>query len=376
MKPGQNPFPLHATSREAQFIDRSAAIQALNESLKTGKTVLVSGRKGAGKSTLIRQWEIGMENSKGAGILIADCYPSLTEEEWLRSITRQLLSGIDPSQVKTIRELASSLTFMHPLVRYESFSGKAVLDFTLDSDYKPALCLEQLFTYISRTLNPKAIVLDGLQQLGTFRGSDTLSHLKQAITGSPKTQFVFCADEGLQLKQIRERNQMPVDVSILVDVVLDQCGEEILSTYFEKGFSNEKRKLSREAIEHLMDWCRMDLSATVQLAHRLFSGGQKLIDEWTLQEVLREMQQEREAFYYTYRDLLTDNQWILLRGIARERGAKMVMGSEFIRKNGLGTPSSVQTAMAALQEKSLIYEEEGKWWVCDVIFSRWLEEAG
>jgi hypothetical protein len=175
---------------------------------------------------------------------------------------------------------------------------------------------------------------------------------------------------------IREKNQLPVDPSNLVDLVLEHPQEEVFYGYFDKGFTDEKRKLSKEAIEHLMDWCRLDLSATVQVAHRLFSGGQKLIDEWTLQEVLREMQQEREAFYYTYRDLLTDNQWILLRGIARERGAKMVMGSEFIRKNDLGTPSSVQTAMAALQEKSLIYEEEGKWWVCDVIFSRWLEEAG
>jgi hypothetical protein len=51
----------------------------------------------------------------------------------------------------------------------------------------------------------------------------------------------------------------------------------------------------------------------------------------------------------------------------------MVMGAEFVRRYDLGTPSSVQTALLALQEKELVYEEDGRWWLQDVFLSRWLE---
>ena len=49
------------------------------------------------------------------------------------------------------------------------------------------------------------------------------------------------------------------------------------------------------------------------------------------------------------------------------------MGAEFNRKNEPATPSSVQTALQALQDKEMIFEEDSRWWVYDVFLSRWLE---
>ena len=89
-------------------------------------------------------------------------------------------------------------------------------------------------------------------------------------------------------------------------------------------------------------------------------------------DIFEYLQSQRDIFH-TYRRLMTSNQWLLLRGIARERGAKLVMGGEFVRKYGLGSPSSVQTALDALYDKELIYEEDGRLFSEDVALSRWLE---
>jgi GAF domain-containing protein len=117
------------------------------------------------------------------------------------------------------------------------------------------------------------------------------------------------------------------------------------------------------------------MASALVVVERLCDLPQKQVDEWALEKVLQQVLQERAPFFRAYRDLLTRNQWLLLRGIARERGAVKVMGAGFVRKYGLGTPSSVQTALAALQEKDLVYEAEGRWWLYDVLLSRWLESA-
>jgi hypothetical protein len=51
------------------------------------------------------------------------------------------------------------------------------------------------------------------------------------------------------------------------------------------------------------------------------------------------------------------------------------LGNEFIRKNNLGSTSSVQTALAALIEKEMVIDSEGRFFICDVFLSRWLERS-
>jgi hypothetical protein len=92
-----------------------------------------------------------------------------------------------------------------------------------------------------------------------------------------------------------------------------------------------------------------------------------------VERMMAEILKENEAVYYAYRNLLTVNQWELLKGIAKDKGARQVLSADFIRKNNLGSTSSVQTALAALFEKELIYVEEGRFYVYDVFLSRWLE---
>ncbi|MBK7964414.1 MAG: hypothetical protein IPK10_03285 [Bacteroidetes bacterium] len=82
-----------------------------------------------------------------------------------------------------------------------------------------------------------------------------------------------------------------------------------------------------------------------------FARGIKNPDEWYVERLFQEILQENKAVYYNYRKLLTTNQWNLLNGIAKEKGAKKVMSGEFIKLYDLGSASSIQTALLALQEK-------------------------
>lgn len=49
------------------------------------------------------------------------------------------------------------------------------------------------------------------------------------------------------------------------------------------------------------------------------------------------------------------------------------MSASFIKKYALSTPSMVQTAVKKLQDEEIIQISDGKYWVSDVLFRRFLQ---
>jgi len=83
--------------------------------------------------------------------------------------------------------------------------------------------------------------------------------------------------------------------------------------------------------------------------------------------------EENGPVYENYLNLLPRTQVELLKAIACEEGVRTPMASGFVGKYGLGSTSSVQTALKALLDKEMIYEDGAKYFLYDVFFSRWLK---
>lgn len=72
--------------------------------------------------------------------------------------------------------------------------------------------------------------------------------------------------------------------------------------------------------------------------------------------------------------MLTGYQWKVLTAIAIEGNAKRITSKDFIAKHNLGTPSSVHSAVRALLDREMIYNEGDNYLVYDVFLERWLEQ--
>lgn len=101
--------------------------------------------------------------------------------------------------------------------------------------------------------------------------------------------------------------------------------------------------------------------------------GQKKITGEVIMTVMNEMMDENEAVFISYRNLLTDHQWKVLRAIAKEGCIKKILSKDFISKHKLHTTSSVQTSIKALLNKEMVYKENEFYFVHDVFLERWLK---
>ena len=83
--------------------------------------------------------------------------------------------------------------------------------------------------------------------------------------------------------------------------------------------------------------------------------------------------QERTPLYQVYRDLLTSQQFNLLKALAKEIHTEQPTSAGFIKDHQLGAASTVKRSLDSLENKTLIFTEDGKYSLPDIFLMRWLQ---
>jgi len=367
-------FPLDPISPAGALCDRSLLVDEVISAVKANKHVLVYGLPDMGKTALVHQTLARINEEKRQRGFYVNLNNTLNEEEFLTLLAEKTLGRREGDQLKLMRELANWFTHLRPNIRHDPFLASPSISFHLEKGYQAETTLEQFFNYLEKADNRIVIALDDFQQVFSYREGSAEPLLRRFASKCTNVSLIFSFEKCLHTSRLLKPGQEENDFYIsLPQVPVESIPHEVFTEYIDRQFAGEKRMLTSDIPDHILEWCRNRTGHVQFVCNRLFQTGARQPDDWFLERLFQQVLDEWEGVFYNYRTLLASNQWILLRGIAREKGARQVMGSEFIRKNNLGTPSSVQTALLALQEKRLIYEEEGRWYVADVFLSRWLE---
>ena len=108
------------------------------------------------------------------------------------------------------------------------------------------------------------------------------------------------------------------------------------------------------------------------LCNRLFETNLNEITEKIILERLTSILKENESYYYGYRNLLTEQQYLLLKAIGKEGVVRQPSSRKFTNKHNLGATSTINSAIKSLLNKELIFKENDTYKVYDVFFSLWL----
>ncbi len=369
----ENPFPVVTYLGSDYFCDRESETERLIEAIKNGRNTTLTALRRMGKTGLIQHVFEQLNKKKSIRSFYIDLYPTQSQADLIRSLAKHTLGKLDNNHIKLMRELANFFTHLRPVIQYDPLSGAPSVEFTLDTNFQAEHSLDQVFTYLERSGQQLVIALDEFQQITEYKEKNTEALLRTFVQRSKNIRFIFSGSHSSMLQAMFRDQGRPFYQS--TDMMqLGPIEHEAYAKFIVEKFAESRRKISVENAERILDWCRHHTYYVQLVCNRLFARGIKQPDEWYIERLFQEILQENQPVYFNYRKLLTSNQWTLLKGIANEKGARLVMGAEFIRKNDLGTPSSVQTALLALQEKEMIFEEDGRWWVYDVFLSRWLED--
>lgn len=344
-----NPFHTGDFSAKAEYCPRSDEFQQLIQNTQLGVNTILLGIKQIGKTTLLKQIISHTENENNRRCIYININPTSTIENFTQLLINQI--------IKEFRELkANNIDLLSN--RYPTHLLTGILE-SLDKQNKKTL-----------------IVIDDFQQIINYPDNAALQQFQLTLQRLKNIQFIFCCSNELVLNELagNENQTFFANADLLQLHPIKPTNYNMFISWL---FNNNGQLISEEAIDFILDWTRCHSYYTQTLCKRIFAAN---LSEIELEDVHAECGQilsENETTFYTYRNLLSPVQWILLKAIAKEEKVYHPTAKHFLQEHHIGTPANVQRALDALLTKEMVYssrDENGRFYqVQDCFLSRWLE---
>jgi len=371
MKKLRNPFLLTGFHGKEYFCDREQEIKILKEHFDNERNVVLFSWRRIGKTALIKYLLSILEKEKKAETVYVDLLGTRDMAAALKQITQAVYdrfgktsSGISTTFQRLLGKIGVELSF-DPMTGTPTFSIglkdqggterslKAIGDF-LDGRNKQVLIIldefQQIIAYADQ--NGEAVFRTWMQSFPSIRFIYSGSHRKMMISMfSEKNRPFYRSTQLLQLD--------PIDLELY---------KEFIGNHFEKNY----KTINETIIQAIYTWSRGQTYCIQLVCNKLF-GMFDSVGLENFQQVSREILDQESLLFSGYTRLLTDIQWKVMLAVAKEEPLGNPLSANFVNKHNLGATSSVNTALKMLQEKELVIEEDGKYYVHDVLLARWLQ---
>lgn len=302
--------------------------------------------------------------------LYVDLFLGQSIEDIIQSLVSALLkkAGSDhtqwpPQLVELIRDMGAS-------IRFDLFSGRPSVELDQQRKHSSQKILHALFTYLSKDKTPWIIICDEWQQAYRFN-LDALHNLwKEIMDTYPRIRFIFLADESDKQGQFlrRDGSNLPLHHD-----KIEAIEANVLLPFIKRQFQKDDKKIDGEALQYIYSSMKGETAGIQWVCHRLY----QMFDDIGINEVkicLDKIVKEKESEFKQLYHLITPTQWRLLAAIADCGTVMQPLSSDFIQKYDLRSPSTVQTALKALEQKSLIRKTVA-YEVQNMFLSLWMKKS-
>jgi AAA+ ATPase superfamily predicted ATPase len=368
-----NPFPTTGYYGPAFFCDREKETATLLRNLKGRQSTTLAAIRRMGKTALIKHVQ---ELSSNEWVPIyTDILPTENTNDLLRYLATSIIHSFKEksTQGKRIWQLIKSL---RPVISYDSYSGIPSLSFSLQPE-ESRHTIEELFVLLEKSDKPVLFAIDEFQQILDYPETNVDAWLRKIIQELKNTVFIFSGSQQHLMSDLFTNPARPFFRSTQF-LQLQKIDVKTYNDFIYSHFSSNRKKISREVIREILDWTDVHTYYVQLLCNRLYTSRSGSISSGTLYDEAEKLLKEQEYVFFGYRDMLTSQQWKVLKAVAAEGEVYSPFSMNFINKYGLGNPASVRRSIESLQGKELIFRQfddrgVNYYGVYDLLFRRWIE---
>ena len=269
------------------------------------------------------------------------------------------------------KKMLEMLGSLRPVLGVDALTGMPNVTLNVDPT-QSEMTIRNIFTYLNKIQREVFIAIDEFKQINEYPESGTEAMLRSYIQFSHNIHFVFSGSKKHIMSEMFTSPQRPFYQS--TDILnLAPLNEETYYQFANNFFETNKGGLDREVFRELYDTYDGYTWYVQSVLNRLYEKFRTVSSSAQLRETILNVVESKKPQYESLVMFLTDNQFSLLRAVAKERVAEQPMGKEFIKKHGLSGSSSVKTALDVLCEKELLYRMPEGYIVYDRFMSQWLQ---
>lgn len=366
-----NPFICQGYEGPKYFCDREEETKKMISALYNGRNITLISPRRLGKTGLI--WntfhQIQSEN-KDAVCIYVDIFPTKNQHEFVNMLGSAVINTAFSKGKNFGRKVLETLAALRPVMSIDTFTGLPNVTVNVDP-VQAEVSIKNIFSNLQGLEKEIFIAIDEFQQVATYPEKSTEALLRSHIQFLQNVHFVFSGSKQHMMSEMFLSPQRPfyqsTDMMNLTPLSVDRYYE------FAKGFFEDKGGcLDKEVFRELYTTFGGYTWYIQSILNRMYENYHRVADAGQMRSTILSVVESKRPQYESLTHFLTDNQFAVLKAMAKEGVTKEPSGKEFLKKHKLPSASSVKTAMDVLIDKELIYKTIEGYIIYDRFLGIWL----
>jgi uncharacterized protein len=373
MKTPLTPFPVTGYFGNSYFCNRAEETKNLIRNFRSGiSTTLVSIRR-LGKTALIHH--VGNNIPKNALFIYMDIHATENLNDFLNIFTAAVINSVNENS-HFGKKAWKYIQSLRPVVSFDQLTGTP--QFAFDFQQKEAATsIQGVIKLLEQHSAPILVAIDEFQQIMKYPEENTDAWLRSIIQKLKNVSFIFSGSRQHMMTELFNHPSRPFYRSTNL-LKLEKISTEDYSEFIIKKFKEGKMNISSETTQDILEWTERYTYYVQLLCNRIYISKYKTITKELWQGEAYKLLKEHEPVFFNFRELLTQQQWSLLKALAKEDTIYQPTSGDFISKYNLGSSAAVLRSLNSLIEKEMVYfdfDSEGKKYykVYDLLLKKWLE---
>ena len=368
-----NPFITSGYVSDDYFCDRETESKELVKTITNGNNLAVISPRRMGKTGLIQHCFQQPEISNDYYCFFIDIYATNNLKEFVFKLGKEIFETLKPNGKKFVDSFFNIISSLRPAFKLDTLTGTPTFDIGIGEIAEATISLEQIFKYLESADKPCLVAIDEFQQIANYSENNIEAVLRTHIQKCKNTSFVFAGSQRHLMQNIFFSSSRPFYQSVSL-LQLKAINEQVYVEFVKMHFSHENKVISNELISiiyQLFEGHTWYIQNIFNELYAITDNGETCTIELA-QEAIENKIASYEPLFYSTLSFLSERQKEMLYAVANEGKAKAITSAAFVKKHGLLSSSSVQTAIKQLLDKEIITSENNVYQVYDRFFGLWL----
>lgn len=367
-----NPFIYQGYESPKYFCDREVETKTLLSHLKNGRNVTLISPRRIGKTGLIKNTFYHLkEQEKDATCLYLDIFATKNLHDFVELLGVMVINEIVRKNASFIEKTISFFSALRPVLSMDPLTGEPSVSITVEPS-KEDITIQSIFNYLNDSEQEVYIAIDEFQQIAEYPEKGTEALLRSYIQFAQHVHFIFSGSKFHLMAEIFGSPKHPFYQSTEMmglkpldsDVYYDFC----LQFFKEKGGNIEK-----DIFEYLYNMFEGHTWYIQCIMNRLYEANTNVESTEQVNAAILSILAGREPQFESLSQFFTDNQFSLLKAIAKEGIVAQPTAGRFIKSHNLSGASSTKAALKVLEDKELVYRKPEGYIIYDRFMDLWLK---
>lgn len=370
-----NPFVLGKDIPNDLFCDREKETQELIKQIANGRNVAIISHRRLGKSGLIHHCLRQEEIAQSFHTFYVDLYATSSLADFVQALGNEVYRSLKSKSEKFVERFFSMVQSLRVGFSVDGMSGEPTFSIGVGEIHSPETTLHEIFSYLEAADKPCLVAIDEFQQIGEYQEKNIEALLRTHIQRCKNTAFIFSGSKRHTMSNMFNSPAKPFYQSA-ISMGLAPIPEDVYTEFACRMFTLRDRAITPETVRAVYRRYEGFTWFVHMMLNELYSMTDK--EQTCTEEYINVAENNilrlQEIAYESTFSMLSTKQKHVLMAIANESYAQNVTSGAFIKKHHLTSASSLQAALNALNDKSIIVRTDKGIRLEDYFFAMWLRQ--